>query len=759
MLGICLAWQLLKNAFVEAIFSTERIQAMKKCQETNNWWMLDKALGYLLNFLANHKLPISFSDIFKSIADLLNNKELEKEIRKSFSAADIQQMENEKSRNNRLDFTDSPDEVLRALWNCSKNRSTFYKMLEGIIAQKRGKRKKLAASDKILVQKIKELQDTFKLSDFEMETLLVALLLKKDFLTIDAGHQRRTCFDDKLIFFAKVLNCDIETVKRAVTPDGKLRRFSCLDSDMNGNGDLWEFLSGLSKEPLTSQYFRKITAETLPLEFFAELMAKHGDILKEIIHKCNDGAPVNILLYGAPGTGKSSFAHTLAANLNKQCYDIAQNDEKRSDNDFRFAALQVCDSHSIPENSIIVVDEADNMLQGNASSGGFFSLFGMSQSGTKGDKGILNTSMDNLKTPTIWIANTPAQALDESSRRRFDYSIQFKPLSSRQRLTIWRNCVEKMQLAGRISQKQMEEFASKYEVNAGIINLVLRNLLKLSPQQVEVGQVIDKLMTQHCQLLKINLQNDKFLPAKDYSLEGLNLKGEVPLERIVEAIRNFQQDDKTSGLDRPRMNLLLSGAPGTGKTEFVKYLGSALQTKVLIKMGSDLLSMWVGGTEQNIQRVFEEAEQDKAILFLDEIDGLVQSRERAQRSWEVTQVNELLHRMENFNGIMVGATNFSSNLDAAILRRFTFKLEFDFLDDDGKIIFFEKMFQSQITKAERHRLQRIDNLTPGDFRTARQALYYLGGKVTNSMRIDALEQENNAKTKNHYSMKSNKIGF
>ena len=99
--------------------------------------------------------------------------------------------------------------------------------------------------------------------------------------------------------------------------------------------------------------------------------------------------------------------------------------------------------------------------------------------------------------------------------------------------------------------------------------------------------------------------------------------------------------------------------------------------KVVVKMCSDLLNMYVGGTEKLIKQAFEQAEAENAILFLDEIDGLLQNRERAHQTWEVTQVNELLHRMENFNGVLIGATNFSANLDQAVLRRFTFKLEFD----------------------------------------------------------------------------------
>jgi SpoVK/Ycf46/Vps4 family AAA+-type ATPase len=176
-------------------------------------------------------------------------------------------------------------------------------------------------------------------------------------------------------------------------------------------------------------------------------------------------------------------------------------------------------------------------------------------------------------------------------------------------------------------------------------------------------------------------------------------------------------------------------------------------------MGSDLLSMYVGGTEHNIKAAFAQAEAEHAILFLDEIDGLVQSRDRANRSWEVTQVNELLYQMENFNGIMIGATNFIQNLDPAIMRRFTFKLSFDYLDNYGKIVFFERMFDTKLSITERKRLEAIENLTPGDFRTARQSLYYLD-EVSNAARLSALEQESSVKNSQAKQENSNsKIGF
>ena len=85
------------------------------------------------------------------------------------------------------------------------------------------------------------------------------------------------------------------------------------------------------------------------------------------------------------------------------------------------------------------------------------------------------------------------------------------------------------------------------------------------------------------------------------------------------------------------------------------------------------------------------------------------------------------------------------NLDAAILRRFTFKLQFDYLDDKGKRLFFERMFKTRLSDAEAARLAEIPNLAPGDFRTVRQSLYYLGGTVSNDTRLCELEKESSLK--------------
>lgn len=134
----------------------------------------------------------------------------------------------------------------------------------------------------------------------------------------------------------------------------------------------------------------------------------------------------------------------------------------------------------------------------------------------------------------------------------------------------------------------------------------------------------------------------------------------------------------------------------------------------------------------------------------------VESREMAEKSWQVSQVNELLQQMENFDGVMVAATNFCKNLDPAIMRRFTFKLEFDYLDDEGKRLFFERMFKTRLTEEEFAELKTLQNLAPGDFRTVRQEQFYLADEQTNWDRIEALKEECAVKKDGN---KTARIGF
>ncbi len=234
-----------------------------------------------------------------------------------------------------------------------------------------------------------------------------------------------------------------------------------------------------------------------------------------------------------------------------------------------------------------------------------------------------------------------------------------------------------------------------------------------------------------------------------YSLSGLNIKGNV--NDYITMIENFDNHLKHTD-ERKNLSILFYGPPGTGKTEFVKYIATHLDRKVAIKSPSDILSKYVGDTERNISDLFQRAEREKEILFIDETDSILRSRGMSTNSWEITMVNELLVRMENFHGIFFAATNRFSDLDSAVLRRFNLKIALEYLDayniPELFKIYFGDYINIDITGDLIDKISSIKYLTPGDFKSVYRGLYLLDKeRVTIDLIIKALIDEVKVKEK------------
>lgn len=734
-------------------------------------WLFRQELRFFRNFMRNWDRDVDDCDFFDIFANSNNTdgNEAKAMLKRHFSLDELARCDGvrteceaskkgEKRQIVDFDVRGDVDDVIRDLWNMGKpQRMRCQEMLAEWCDELERRKSRMRKRKDPMEERIGEVCRVLKLDAIERDILLFSAVRQMTcFDDFPAGSTRGR--NDHAMFYAMAIDCPVSAVVKAMAQKSHLMRYDVLDRDLDfqRGSAIRAFIEGGDGNMLEGQFYKKLSVDdALPWEYYGKLAEEHGGILRQMIASAKSGARgVNILFYGEPGTGKTSLAKTLAKELALDLYEIRQGDRDgdRNSPQSRMAGIRICNEQVPRERSLVVVDEADQLLR--TSIDFFASMFGgMGSSGA--EKGVINSILDETKLPTIWISNAPARALDDSVRRRFDYSIRFEKLGMRQRSSIWRNSVKKFRLERLVPDELSEQFAQKYQTNAGGIAMVLENVKRMRPRQGQVAALIDKLMKPHCELMEAKAKTDTLMPAKDYSLEGLNIRGDIALDRIVEAVgafRNSREDGNDP--DRPRMNLLLWGPPGTGKTEFVKHLGKTLDANVSVKMGSDLLSMWVGGTEQSIKQAFAEAEADNAILFLDEIDGLVQNRSGAQRSWEVTQVNELLHQMENFKGVMVGATNSMDNLDAAIMRRFTFKLQFDYLDSAGKRLFFERMFKTRLSDMDAMRLAEIPSLAPGDFRTVRQSLYYLGGPVSNVTRLNELEKESSLKKKS-----PRRIGF
>ncbi|MEO6856437.1 MAG: ATP-binding protein, partial [Rhodoferax sp.] len=158
---------------------------------------------------------------------------------------------------------------------------------------------------------------------------------------------------------------------------------------------------------------------------------------------------------------------------------------------------------------------------------------------------------------------------------------------------------------------------------------------------------------------------------------------------------------------------------------------------------------YVGETEQKMAAMFKEAEAEKAVLLLDEADSFLQDRRGAQRTYDVTEVNEMLQGMERYRGIFVCTTNLLDRIDQAALRRFTFKIQFKpLLRSQRETMFLVEALggdAARWSETLHSRLAKLDQLCPGDFAAVKRQVEILDTALSPDEFMDQLEAEHRIK--------------
>ena len=705
------------------------------------------------------------NDWFKSVANFMTRPEMEVLYDTLLPLERRNLRATNKMRNSPPELgEDDPDDILNYLSKDIVRRKRLWKLAHQLFRKRREEYKALLEKSdhrrSATEIRFAEMRELFSLSELEERALVMIFLSETNYIDLgdfDLNHYRS---GEKISRLARMLN--ISDVEAATLFDEKrnISKYGLVDCDLDLDRTFLSYLSGISSTPLAERFWNKYSGEVLPWNFHGRLAEKNGEVLKDMIRAKKSDIGLSVLLYGVPGSGKTCFAVSLAADLGKDLYFIAQNDEDNHRMSytpaFRYAALAVAQKQLDPEKSILVVDECDKLVENTSFGGSLFSrFFGNELSGSRDgeSKGQLNSVIDQNRHAILWICNSKQDAIDPSSRRRFDYNIFFDELSGSSRRHIWENALKFHDCKTMPSDYFLNRISSRYPVNPGGIAIAVKNAVSLcnaDPSRSFENEVMTFLKA-HCSLLGIQEAPAELLePALDYSLDGLNIRSGIKLPRLIEVCRNYLEnsakiDEKQR--DQPRMNLLLFGVPGSGKTEFVKYLAKQLKKKLCIKKASDLLDCYVGATEQRIAAAFAEAELNQEILFFDEGDSLLGARAGAVRSWEVSQVNTLLAEMEQFRGIFIVSTNLVQKLDSAAMRRFSFRLHFDYLLNEGKEIFYRTYFSKplglpELSEKERKALFSIDGMTPSDFRNTRQQFFYLrDAELSNEEIIEALRTE------------------
>ncbi|WP_036249028.1 ATP-binding protein [Methylobacter sp. BBA5.1] len=153
---------------------------------------------------------------------------------------------------------------------------------------------------------------------------------------------------------------------------------------------------------------------------------------------------------------------------------------------------------------------------------------------------------------------------------------------------------------------------------------------------------------------------------------------------------------------KPGYRALFYGPPGTGKTLTATLLGKQAGKDVFRIDLSRVVSKYIGETEKNLSRLFDKAENKNWILFFDEADALFGKRtdiRDAHDKYANQEVAYLLQRIENYNGLVILATNQRANIDEAFVRRFQTIIHFPMPRPEERYEIWQKTFPPQISIA------------------------------------------------------------
>lgn len=520
------------------------------------------------------------------------------------------------------------------------------------------------------------LQECFGLSALEVQIIYALYSYSK------ASGYCSCLDDDKLDYYevcaliGEVLQVSHTKVAKLLMADMPLRQLGLLDTGYaDGRLELESFAQSLMQEPLSRSEFvgsvaRAMPASTLECHDFS-YMQKDLDMLLDY---CKNAKSPSVFLYGKPGVGKNEIAALLAKELNRELWEI-HNLKNGKVEDKRYEQFVRAQTMLDKDRAMILLDECEDIFPT------LYALFFEN----KPSKNTLNKMLESVKIPSIFLSNSAA--IDPAFLRRFDIVLEIHAPPQEKKQEILQKALQSQGI--KVDSRIMRQI-SESSLSQGVLLQackVAKTLAKTSKQsakerQKSIRESLIQVLNEHLKLQGqklISTSKPKSLPY-DMSLINASVDMQSLCERIKSVCGARDSKESATADSTQGIRILAHGMAGSGKSEFAKALAKELNKPIMLKRASDLLSMWVGGSEQNIAAAFREAEKRGAILVLDEVDSFLQDRSGASRSWEISQVNETLTQMENFEGIFIATTNFMDTLDRASIRRFDMKVEFKPLD-------------------------------------------------------------------------------
>jgi SpoVK/Ycf46/Vps4 family AAA+-type ATPase len=277
--------------------------------------------------------------------------------------------------------------------------------------------------------------------------------------------------------------------------------------------------------------------------------------------------------------------------------------------------------------------------------------------------------------------------------------------SPAQRAAIWQQTFEHLHAAVDGDDVDWTEIGRKLALDAARIQSAARSAVSAATVRAHnQSPVVTRadLMEASRHQLQHDLKSLAVRVDKTYRWEDLviSVDGYHALIEMISYAKNAERVYDQWGFGQKHsvaggISALFSGPPGTGKTMCAGVIARELDMELFRVDLSRVVSKWIGETEKNLARVFDEAQRSNAVVLFDEADSLFAKRTEVKSSvdrYANLEVNFLLQRMETFNGITVLTTNFEDTIDSAFKRRLTFRIRFEKPDAEARAALWEKMF-------------------------------------------------------------------
>lgn len=548
-----------------------------------------------------------------------------------------------------------------------------------------------------------------------------------------SGRGNRTLVGD-VRRLAGMVGADPSDVATRLRPMAPLRRCGLFNVTQDGHLCVVSRMLRAVAEPPDGVATRDLLlgrpqASTLPLTAFSHLGPQLAHLKAVLAGGIAEGATgLEILFYGAPGTGKTELSKTLAQELGVPIFSVGEADEEGGEPTRGERLSELCLALRLLEGkpALILCDEAEDIFAtedaGPWSSRGARSIFAPRRAGYS--RAYIHRLLEKATVPIIFTAND-LRAMNPATLRRISVCVELNVPPVQVRAQLWREAAAAEGV--RVTEHDIREMASAFPAAPAIARSAMRTARLAGGNADMVRMTVQGVL---------RAMHRGRLPASESTVDidlGL-LSADVDLADLAERL---------AAPEAPRrVSMLLSGPPGSGKSAFARHLAGRMGLPVLQKRASDLFDMYVGGTEQRIAAAFDEARQREAFLIFDEVDSLLAPREAAHRAWEVSQVNEMLTWTEQHPLPFAATTNLlERGVDSAAMRRFLIKSVFGYLSAAQVGAAFSRFFGLTMPSGA----IGLDCLTPADFDVVKRGAALRGELGDVDALLRALRAEQAAK--------------